>query len=149
MNMWTYRESFLFARLLKIVWGRFVIVQLVGIDLVENERIKKVINKHGNFLSRVFGLFEQEQLRSKNFRVESVAGNFCAKEAFLKAIGKGISGVNLKDIEILKDKNGAPYIKLSKKVVCALKLENFCFSVSITHTKHYASAVVICYSSKN
>lgn len=135
--------------LLKIVWRIIAIVQLVGIDLVENERIKKIINKHGNFFSKIFGLSELEQLRSKNFKIESVAGNFCAKEAFLKAIGKGISGVNLKDIEILKDHKGAPYIKLSEKAIYALKLENFCFSVSITHTKYYASAVVICYSSKN
>ena len=95
------------------------------------------MKKHKNFCERVFSSSELIQLESKKFKIESVAGGFCAKEAFLKAIRIGISGVNLQDIEILKDKKGAPYIRLQEKIISRFHLENFNFSVTHFFHKFY------------
>lgn len=116
---------------------------LLGIDLIEINRLEKILKKHANFLEKVFGDAEFLQIKKKGFPVQSIAGNFCAKEAFLKAIGTGIGeGINLKDVEILRNEKNAPYIKLKKDNPVLRRYKNVKFSVSIAHTKKYATAVV-------
>ena len=110
----------------------------VGIDLIEIDRIKNSM-KRGSFLKRIFGKNEYTELEKRNFLPQSVAVNFCAKEAFLKAIGKGLGEIDLAEIELLRKKSGQPYLKLSGK-------QNLQFSVSATHTEKYASVVVFAYN---
>ena len=116
----------------------------LGIDLIEIKRIRNILKKHPNFLEKMFGNLEYQEMHSRNFKVNSIAGNFCAKEAFFKAIGTGLFRFYLKDVEILRNNLGAPYINLSKKIINKFKLENVSFSLSITHTREYACAVVLC-----
>ena len=116
---------------------------MLGIDLIEIDRLEKILKKHANFLERVFGYAEFLQLKKRGFPIQSIAGNFCAKEAFLKAIGTGIGkNIYLKDIEILRNEKNAPYIKLKKDNPILRKYRNVRFSVSIAHTKKYATAIV-------
>lgn len=120
------------------------ITKLLGIDLIEIDRVKKVLKKHSNFLNRIFSNEEILKLKEKGFLMQSIAGNFCAKEAFLKSIGIGISkNINLKCIEILRNERNAPYIKIKENNIELKKYKNVRFSVSIAHTKNYATAVVI------
>ena len=112
----------------------------VGTDMVEINRIKKSMEREG-FLHRILGGEEYIQLALKKFPAQSVAGNFCAKEAFSKAVGTGFRGIHLKEIEIIRNKLGKPFMKFNGN---ALKLyKNDEFSVSITHTKDLALAVVV------
>ena len=53
-----------------------------GIDLVEIERIEKSL-KNPRFLEKYFGEAERAELEKKNFKPESVAACFAAKEALL------------------------------------------------------------------
>lgn len=120
------------------------VTKLLGIDLIEIDRVRKVIKKHSNFLNRIFGDEEILHLKEKGFLIQSIAGNFCAKEAFLKSVGIGISrNINLKCIEILRNEKNAPYIKIKEDNTELKKYKNVKFSVSIAHTKNYATAVVI------
>ena len=118
----------------------------VGIDAIEIYRIMAIIEKHPSFLKRVLGGKEYLQLEERKFKSESVAANFCAKEALLKAVGVGISGINLREVQLLRNSRGAPFISVSKQVLNKLGFCGMSFSVSITHTQKYASAVVVCYS---
>ncbi len=112
----------------------------VGIDMVEIKRISKCM-KNPKFLNKILGLDEYESLKKRKFSEQSVAASFCAKEAFAKNIGTGIRNFNLREVQLLRKKNGAPYLKLSGS---AFKLASRRkFSVSVTHTKEYASVVVI------
>ena len=115
----------------------------VGIDMVEIERIKKSMNRK-SFLNVILGKDEYEQLRNRNFPVQSVAANFCAKEAFSKAIGTGIRGFGFKDVQLLRSELGKPYLLISENIINKLGISGFKFDVSITHTKNYAAAVVVC-----
>ena len=115
----------------------------VGIDMIEISRIKKSMQSEG-FIKRFFGEEEIKELESKNFVAQSVAANFCAKEAFSKAIGTGIRNFKLKEVEILRNELGKPYIKLTGNALKISQDKNFRFDVSLTHTKEYASAVVLC-----
>lgn len=115
---------------------------LVGIDLVEVKRIKKSI-QNPRFCERVFGPAERAFLQERGFSAQSAAASFCAKEAFAKALGTGVRGFSLREVELLRGSFGEPSLHLSgqaQRIVCERGLV---FSVSVTHTKEYASAVVI------
>ena len=117
----------------------------VGIDMIEISRIKNSI-KNLNFLKRILSEQEYKQLNEKNFIAQSVAINFCAKEAFLKLMGLGLGGLDLKEIELLREKNGKPYLNLKGKALDLARKNELNFSVSATHTREYASVVIIAYS---
>lgn len=74
-------------------------------------------------------------------RTESYAGRFSAKEAISKALGTGVRNFLPKDIEILNNDLGKPYVIFKNKI------ENFnnlySVGISISHCKEYATAVAI------
>lgn len=115
-----------------------------GIDLVEIKRIEKSL-ENARFLEKNFGEREREELLKKKFRPESVAGCFAAKEAFLKAMQTGLCGFALKEIELLHKSSGAPYLEFSGKTAIEVQRQGLTFTVSITHTKDLAQAIVIGY----
>ena len=119
----------------------------VGVDMVEISRIKNSM-QNKRFLKFILGDEEYSQLEKKNFPVQSVAANFCAKEAFSKAVGTGIRGFGIKNVQILRDELGKPYIFLTGNAIKTAKDKNSDFSVSLTHTKTYACAVVVCFNKK-
>ena len=110
--------------------------------MVEIKRIKRAMRRE-HFLKRILGTTEYDQLKERGFPIQSVAASFCAKEAFVKAVGTGFCGVSLKEIELLRDQCGKPYFYLSGKAQVLQQELNADFCVSVTHTKEYASAVVV------
>lgn len=114
----------------------------VGLDMIEIRRIQKSLSLP-HFLDKVFSKAEQEFFACRSFAPQTVAANFCAKEAFSKAIGTGIRGFSLKEVSLLRDELGKPYLVLegkAKEIADGLGLS---FSVSVTHTRELASVVVI------
>lgn len=119
----------------------------VGIDIVEIERIKKSSQK-GRFMERVFSQKEVALFSTKKLPCESMAGNWAAKEAFSKALKTGVRDFSLNEISVLRDDLGAPFLELTgnaKELADSLNLD---FDVSISHTKEYATAVVIAFDRK-
>ena len=113
----------------------------IGIDLIEIERIRKSM-QNKSFLSRVLGAEEYEQLKQRGMLAQSVAGNFCAKEAFSKAVGTGFRGIKLKEVQIMRNNLNKPYIKLLGKALELYGNKKNKFSVSISHTRFLAIAIV-------
>lgn len=118
-----------------------------GIDLIEISRIKKSM-ENPRFLARVFSSEEIEMFRDRNFPVQTIAANFCAKEALAKAMGCGIRGFSLAEVSVLRDNLGRPYFKLHGAAAGLAEKCGSSFSVSLTHTRQYAAAVVICAGDK-
>ncbi len=114
----------------------------VGIDTVEITRIQKALEIPG-FKEKVFSPAELDMLSKKGRPAQSFAANFAAKEAFSKALGTGIAGFSLNEVSILRDGRGAPYIVLSGRAEEAAKGKSF--TVSLTHTRLDATAIVIAY----
>jgi len=123
------------------------VASLCGVDIVEIDRIKKAFERNGKaFRDRIFTPREIEYCESRRAaKYQSYSARFAAKEAFLKALGTGISrGMNLKDVEILNDSNNKPYILLSgkaKEQFNDIKGKNI--SMSLSHCKCHAVAIVI------
>ena len=117
-----------------------------GIDIIEIDRVKKSIENTENFRERVYTKKEIEYCESKKSqKYQHYAARFAAKEAVFKAISESLENkyqISLKDIEIINDSNGRPYVNLIN--IDTIKLENI--DISISHCKKYAVAnVVICY----
>jgi len=118
-----------------------------GIDLVENQRIADLIEKHGeHFLTRVFTENERAYANaSKKRSIEHLAARFAAKEAVLKSIGTGWrSGIAWTDIEISRQPSGRPEVTLAnraKQIANDLKISNWIISLSHTKTHAIASAL--------
>ena len=112
----------------------------IGTDLIEVKRVKVACDKEG-FIDYVYTDFEQKEVAG---RLLVYAGYFAAKEAVSKALGTGISGFGLKDIEIYHNKAGKPYARLyggAKKRF--LELGGKVIHLSITDTDDYAFAFAI------
>ncbi len=120
-----------------------------GIDLIEVERIKKIIHQyHDRFLKMVFTEHEIKKGRKgSNIGRQSqhFAGRFAAKEALLKAIGTGlVKGFHWKDIEVVNNISGKPSFILKNNVLKIIKENNISnVHLSISHTQNHATAVVI------
>jgi holo-[acyl-carrier protein] synthase len=121
----------------------------IGIDLVENDRIRGVLERFGDrFLDRVFGEAERSLCMARKDRVGCLAARFSAKEALLKAFGVGMrGGVRWRDIQVLKDDRGAPYYELSGKALELLR--NRRAEVSLSHGRDYSVAVAFVYGGKD
>jgi holo-[acyl-carrier protein] synthase len=117
----------------------------LGVDMIEVPRIKRAIERRPGFLERIYGAGEIKLSGRGEVRYEELAGRFAVKEALLKAIKTGWRrGATFKDIAVLNEPSGAPYVRLSgrtREFADRLGVQNI--HVSISHTKELAIAVVI------
>lgn len=112
----------------------------VGTDLIEIERVKKACAKEA-FLLRVF---TEQECRQAGGCAARLAGNFAVKEAVSKVFGTGFRGFSPRDIEVLRDELGKPYVNLyGKAKETAKKLGIRRLFVSISNTARYASAYAV------
>lgn len=118
----------------------------IGNDIVEIDRIEKALSRTG-FKEKVFTQKEIQQLEQRGGKIESYAGRFSAKEAISKAIGTGVRGFNLIDIEILNNSLGKPEVFFYKNLEEKMKI--YSVEISISHCKEYATAVAIVIERKN
>ena len=120
---------------------------LCGTDIIEISRVKKSIEKMGNaFAQRVYTDREISYCDNKKASMyKRFAARFAAKEAFSKAAGTGIGeAVGWKDIEVLNDDMGRPYVAIYGKVEKLLKRLNARnISISLSHCNEYATAFVV------
>ncbi|MBN1754802.1 holo-ACP synthase [bacterium] len=117
-----------------------------GIDIIEVNRIRRVIERYGRyFTARLFSETEIEYCEGKARSCPYFAARFAAKEAFLKALGTGLAdGIRWKDIQVLNDSRGKPFIKCTGKAQERLEARKVSqIQLSITHTDNYAAAIVI------
>lgn len=117
-----------------------------GIDIIEIQRIKDSIEStNGNFCKRVYTEKEIEYCENKKMqKYQHYAARFAAKEAVFKAISVKLTdkySINWKDIEILNDTNGKPFVTILNNKL--KEIEDI--DISISHCKEYAvaNAVII------
>ena len=82
----------------------------IGVDIININRIKSIIDNTGNiFIDKVFTLWEQQRAAIHPDAISYFAMTFAAKESIFKCFGIGWeSGVKLTEIEIRDGKFGEP-----------------------------------------
>jgi holo-[acyl-carrier protein] synthase len=116
----------------------------IGIDVVHVRRLERWRSIPG-LLDR---FFHPEELRTALARGAgaslSLAARFAAKEAFGKALGTGLSGIVLKEIQVANRHNGRPEMVLYGSALAALQR---CGAdrvhLSLTHERDNAVAMVV------
>ncbi len=100
----------------------------IGVDICQISRINLNLSK------RILNELEYKkysELKSSEKQKEYLAGRFSAKEAILKALTGLKKDVFIRDIAILNDDLGKPYVELPK-------FEDIKIWVSISHEKEYS-----------
>lgn len=112
----------------------------IGNDMLEMERVSKACEQQA-FLTRCF---TDKELETFGNKVSSLAGNFCVKEAVVKAFGTGFRKCSLTDIEVLRDELGKPYVNLyGEALKQADELEVKYIHASMSNLKELAMAFVV------
>lgn len=116
----------------------------VGTDIIEINRIKKAMERYPKFVDRLFSEEELEYYENKQWNPQNIAGGFSAKEAVLKAIGTGLRKFKWKEVEIIRDNKGKPFVILSGRAK-EYADDNYIglIHVSVTHCKEYAAATAV------
>jgi len=117
----------------------------IGTDIIEVDRIQKVMERDMGFRDKIFTRAEIEYCEQMRFKYQHYAARFSAKEAFLKAIGTGWRyGITFGDIEVIHDDLGKPEINTygkAKEWVDSEGISNI--HVSLSHLKEIATAIVV------
>lgn len=115
----------------------------IGTDIIEISRIREAIARTPSFKTKVYSEKEIRHIEKKRNPYASFAGRFAAKEAVSKALGTGVRGFSLSDVEILNDELGKPVVFLHNEIKEAAK--NLTIQISISHSREYAVSTVIIY----
>ena len=127
----------------------------IGNDLAEVDRIKAAVDNPrigGRFRDRVYTKGEQEYCESRRAgKYQSYAARFAAKEATMKALGKGWGRyVGWLDIEVVRRRGSRPEITLhgkAKEYAESLGIQRL--HLALTHTATLAEAVVVAEGKEN
>lgn len=115
-----------------------VLIQGIGLDIVELERVARLDKRNSKFRERILSSSELQiyEKMSGHRKTEYLAGRFAAKEAFSKARGTGIGqDCGFLDIEVIAETSGRPALYFRRQPVKGF--------ISITHTQTVAAAQVI------
>lgn len=115
----------------------------IGNDIIEISRIQKAAER-ASFMDKYFTLAEKQLFKERHFNAGTIGGNFSVKEAVSKALGTGVRDFGLKDIEVLRNDLGKPYVVLyneALKTADALEINRW--HVTISHCKTTITAMVI------
>ena len=124
----------------------------IGTDILDQRRIKKIINKYDKkFIDRIYGKKEIQIAQNKlNYPENYFGKRFAAKEATWKALSSTRGeGLFFREIETLNDANGKPYLSFTGKTKDFIKkkeiqLKNkLKFDISLSDDNPYVIAFVI------
>jgi holo-[acyl-carrier protein] synthase len=118
----------------------------IGVDIVEIARLRRSSKKWGrHFLNKIYTARELAYAKSKRYPEQHLAARFAAKEAVFKALGEVEKEfVGWKNVEILNDPSGKPYLVWHGPAERARKKHGIRnAAVSLSHTENYAVATAM------
>lgn len=117
----------------------------VGIDMVSISRMTEKMSKP-EFKRTVFTEHEIQYCEAAHNSAQHFSARFAVKEAFLKAVGKGMEYDSdvFHQIEVYHEPGGQPAVRLTGSYQTIRQTEHWAhIHVSITHEGDYAMAIVI------
>lgn len=114
---------------------------MVGLDLIEIERLERALERRPNLAERVFHPGELAFAARHRRPGRHLAARFAAKEAALKALALG--GLGLRDVEVTGGGDEAPKLRLHGRAAEAAARLDVELALSLTHSRELAAAVVV------
>jgi holo-[acyl-carrier protein] synthase len=121
----------------------------VGVDAVDVARFRRILERRPGFTARFFTDTEQADARRSPDPSESLAARFAAKEAVMKALGTGLGGFALTDVEVRRSAGvgptrNAPSVLLHGAAATVAEHRGAgLLHLSLTHTPQVAIAFVV------
>jgi holo-[acyl-carrier protein] synthase len=113
---------------------------LVGIDLLEIERLERALERRPRLADRLFTDAERDYAAARARPGQHLAARFCAKEAVAKALGLEVW--SFRDVEVVATA-GAPEVTLRGTAAQRAAALGVDVRISLTHTRTAAAAVAI------
>jgi len=118
-------------------------VLCVGTDLVDVADMRAALARQPRFRTKAFTEAERAYCDVLDDPAERYAVRFAAKEAVLKALGTGLSGAALTEIEVRRAPDGRPSLALLGRAAALAEAAGVrSWLVSLTHTATRAHALV-------
>jgi holo-[acyl-carrier protein] synthase len=115
----------------------------IGVDLVEVERIRRLLDSRPGFRDRVFTSGEIADCQSEADPTPCYAARWAAREAAAKALG-GVPQVDWHEIAVLRGPDGDPRLTLEGKALArAEELGADELLVSLSHERSVAAAFCV------
>ena len=116
----------------------------VGTDLVDIDRFRTVLRRRPSVADRLFTPGERSYAGRAADPAARLAARFAAKEATLKALGYGLGGMRMADIEVVRATDGRPGLVLHGDARSTANGHGVSrWLVSLSHTDHLAQATVV------
>lgn len=118
----------------------------LGVDIVEIERMRKILKRSPAFSRKVFSAEECRYCDATAQPAVHYATRFAAKEAVLKALGTGFKGIGRKDVSVTAGQNGRPAVLLAgraKELAEERGIVEFALSLSATGDLAIANAMAL------
>jgi holo-[acyl-carrier protein] synthase len=115
----------------------------IGVDLVDVERVKRLLSRRKTFVDRVFTTEEITYCERQASPAECYAARWAAREACRKALG-GIREMRWHDVRVERAPTGAPRLALagsSRARMDALGVTDVL--VALTHERQMAAAFCV------
>ena len=113
---------------------------MVGVDLIEIERLERALVRRPNVAARLFTEGERAYAAGHARPGSHLAARFCAKEAVAKALG--LEAWAWKDVEVIAT-SGAPDVRLAGAAAARARELGVEARVSLTHNRTTAGAVAL------
>ena len=123
----------------------------VGVDAIAISRVRAALLRTPTLLARLFTERERASCITScgDLRYGGLAARFAAKEAVAKALGTGVKGFGFRDIEVLNDADGKPFVELHGGAAeVALRTNVQAVHVSLSHSTDLAVANAVAESSR-
>jgi holo-[acyl-carrier protein] synthase len=121
----------------------------VGVDAVDVARFRRVLDRRPRVAERCFTESERSDATHSADLAQSLAARFAAKEAVMKALGRGIGSFALTDVEVCRTPGrgatrNAPHLVLHGTAAELAGAQGAArLHLSLTHTDHVAIAFVV------
>jgi holo-[acyl-carrier protein] synthase len=115
----------------------------IGVDLVDVDRVRRLMSRRSTFAARVFTPQEIEYCERQADPAESYAARWAAREACRKALG-GVRGMRWHDVRVARAPSGAPSLVLEGATLRradALGVSQV--MVALTHERKMAGAFCV------
>ena len=116
----------------------------IGTDIVDVDRFRTVLRRRPSVAKRLFTASERTYAQRAVDPAARLAARFAAKEAALKALGYGLGGMRMVDIEVVRADDGRPELILHGDARSRAATHGVGrWLVSLSHTDHLAQATVV------
>jgi holo-[acyl-carrier protein] synthase len=116
----------------------------VGVDAVDLDRFRRVLDRRAHLATRLFTGAELAYARSAVDPVPRLSTRFAAKEATMKALGVGLGAFPFVDVEVVRLGLDPPRLVVAGSALALARQAGVTrWHLSLTHTDQVAMAFVV------